>query len=254
MCATGSFVCAPRNCDEETTEASVKKSKDMFGFMDSKYDLNDEDYYDDDYMYDDDDEDLANNLRAEEAKKEFDLLSDADKRTVMDLERRIQSFQFRSESTTGTPSTTTTTTSTASPLPDLDFGANEDEDLIRREDHIVEKYDELLQRSRSIRTQLQRLRDSLSDLEREKEGRHHMHTANHHHADINTIDTDRVQSERRRIDRKHKKYRAYRDSLLSSQQHDRRLSQVDNDIWEDQWKAKVSKHHHQTHDGLTNHL
>ena len=262
MCATGSWVCATHECDDQTKSSGastvkvLKEKEDEFGYMDTKYDLkdtkskstddynygdyDDDDYYDDDYFDEDDygdDDDLSDeddsleDYKKEEAKKEFNRLSDSDKKTVEHLENSVLRFQNHGNSLSNSLDS------------EESESIEESEDkLIKEEDSIVEQYDELLQKSRSIRERLSRLRSSLSAIEKRKEKRR-LHIDN-----LNEVHTDN--SERTRS-RKQKKYDAYRQSLASTMSHNRRISQVDNDIWEDQWKSKISKHHH---DSLSNHL
>ena len=123
-------------------------------------------------------------------------------------------------------------------------------DLIAEEDNIVEQYDALLQKSRAIRERLSRLRNSLSNLESKKQKIHDRHhqSATPDDIHLNTINHDN--DAHRSISRKHEKYEAYQRSVRAKQQHQRRQqSEVDNDIWEDQWKSKIAKHDH-----LNNHL
>lgn len=283
VCATGSWVCATHSCPSDKSASPSTKTKtndDSFGYMDTKYDLlknnidsDDKDYDDDeDDDYYDDDDDLDNvgsdestdDYKDEVAKKEYNLLSASDKKKLNHLESNIRKFYNdvdkwkspKSENREVTTASLNSVRGESSDSEESDETSSEEE-----EDDLLDQYDDLLERSQHVRDRLHALRTSISNLEEHRQ--HHqsesqrststpslinavLHSttarpARLDHVELNAID----HNQRVAPSRKHEKYRQYQELLRRKQDRHRLTSQTDNDIWEDQWKAKIKKHHHQ---------
>lgn len=290
VCATGNWVCAAHNCPEESTSNSLEE--DDFGYMDTKYDLKadkkDEDsdeYYDDDDLYDDyEDEDdeisLEKKYTAEEAKKEFNLLSEADQKKLTHLENNIKLFyedvdRWNVNKTHNQKTSEMLNSVSEEKAEDEDYSDEDDlsseteellEDEEEEEDDLLDEYEALLSKSRNVRERLTALRTQINTLEDRSLHKRNQHHDDHyfsyglsnrdrnsganHHVQLNTIDhSNRRVAPATTTSRKYEKYEAYRATLDAKRERNRAVSPTDTDIWEDQWKAKIKKHHH-----VDNHL
>jgi len=255
VCATGSWVCATRDCPP-STPASTEK----------------DDYYD---YY----EDAEANLKfqkesvAEQTQQELGLLTAEEKQELRHLEENISSFYSHHNSTTTRPPTTTTTrppllpTSTFIPPSDEDddyyYDYNDDEDdeedetpSEEVEDNLLDQYDDLIDRSDLLRDKMRKLRTAIRDIElrraqnkmkkEEEQRRNSGITGSLRKSEGLSERKQRLLSKLRR-DRNRDRSGSLNDYL----EKQRRRSQIDNDIWADQWKAKVEKHRHSP---IDNHL
>ncbi|KAF2364286.1 Kazal domain [Trinorchestia longiramus] len=284
VCATGSWVCATHSCPSDSSAAEAVKTKandEPFGYMDTKYDLlknsldSDEEDYDDDDDYYDDNDDIDNTdsgksseeYKNEIAKKEYNLLSATDKKKLDHLESNIRKFyndldKWESPKSKNHDVTAASLNSVRDESSDSEESSESEESeetsSEEEEDDLLDQYDDLLDRSQRIRDRLRALRTSISNLEEHRQ-QHQSESqrftltaqpsttvkpARMDHVALNAID----HSQRVAPSRKHEKYRQYQELLRRKQDRHRLTSQIDNDIWEDQWKAKIKKHHHQTLD------
>jgi hypothetical protein len=277
ICATGSWVCATHSCPPKGTQP--KEKDDAFGYMDTKNDLKntidkDEELDDDDYDDDDEDEDDYDDDEDESpedkesarksAKKKSDLLNASDKKKQDHLENNIRKFYSDLEKWESPKSKNKSIASTST----SPFTVREDSSSIseesdetsseEEEDDLLDQYDDLLERSQRIRDRLRAIRTSISNIENHRQlpttrtttpypsrlGLLQSTTATKparlDHSDLNSINHSRAP-----ISRKHENYQQYQESLRRKQDRRRLASQTDNDIWEDQWKAKIQKHHHE---------
>ncbi|XP_018018529.1 uncharacterized protein LOC108675058 [Hyalella azteca] len=275
ICATGSWVCATHSCPPKDTKP--KEKDDSFGYMDTKYDLkntidkdeeldDDDDYDEDDDDYDDEEDESPENKESarKSAKKGSDLLNASDKKKLDHLENNIRKFysdlekwespKSKNKTIAGTSTSPNTIHEDSSSMSEESDETSSEEE----EDDLLDQYDDLLERSQRIRDRLRAIRTSISNIENHRQlpttrtttpypsrlGLLQSTTttkpARLDHSGLNSINHSRAP-----ISRKHEKYQQYQEALRRKQDRRRLASQTDNDIWEDQWKAKIQKHHHE---------
>jgi len=252
VCATGSWVCATRDCPP-STPASTEQ----------------EDYYD---YY----EDTEANLKfhkdsvAEQTQQELGLLTAEEKQELRHLEDNISNFysHHNATSTKNPPTTTTTTplpptTSTFIPPNDDDYyyDYNDDDEeeetpSEEAEDNLLDQYDDLIDRSDLLRDKMRKLRDAIRGIELRRAQNKMKKEQRRNSARTGSLHGSGLSERKQRLLSKLRRDREQQDAPRSGSLTDyldkqRRRSQIDNDIWADQWKAKIDKHRHSP---IDNHL
>ena len=229
MCATGSWVCATHECHDKKDHFYGKAGNALdFGYMDTKYDIDDDsdealidiDSYEDDEDYNDIDKD--------EAKKEYNWLTPAEKKKLHHLEDNIKKFYSKLNGS-----------SVDADFDEEDYDDSEESDETsseEEEDDLLDEYDDLLDKSEMVRNKLHSLRDSIRQLEEKRAAHKRQRESSKIH--INSIHHDKVSA----ANKPEQKYNAHKTALLAKLQRDKQRAQTDNSIWEDQWKAEVKKH------------
>jgi len=257
VCATGSWVCATRECPKK--EQKLDSSEE-----------DDEEYYE---YYDDKEFDrkfYAQSVQ-DQTKKEIDWLTPEEKKELNHLEENIKKFYNEISSTTKAPTTTTTTTTTTTEkyvdLDDTDdyYDYNyddSDEDSEQtpseeKEDLLLDQYDDIIDKSDLLQDKMRNLREMIRNIESKraerkiaKESSSTTTTAEPLHE--NSVNVDATINEL--TDHKARllaKFQRDRGNIARNMERNRLRTKIDNDIWEDQWKAKVKKHRHNL---LANHI
>ena len=262
VCATGSWVCATHACADEdkiyTPKAVPVKSKpndeEQFGYMDNKYDTKDAD---DDYDDSEDDEKFNDIIKNENAKKEYNWLTPAEKKKLNHLETNIKKFYIK---VNGSRLLGEDLKNDKEDDDDLDDDSEDDDsDSVEdetpseeKEDELLDQYEDLLDKSEVVRNKLHSLRDAIRTLEQRRAA----HKRNHQLDVINKKSDVHINSihdgkTRPANNKQGQQQSARKTALVAKLDRDRQRSETDNDIWEDQWKAKVRKHQHNL---FSNHL